>query len=136
MCQHVSSEEADGVRTCVAQGIGVHHSGLLPILKELVEILFQEQLLKVVELFPFFSVRWYVVCCGPRQAASHSIHEPLPPTTLCSNAQSAAATVVLVLVPLQCLFATETFAMGLNMPAKTVIFTAMAKWDGTQVIRA
>ena len=33
---------------CVApQGIGVHHSGLLPILKELVEILFQEQLLKV-----------------------------------------------------------------------------------------
>lgn len=32
---------------CPVQGIGVHHSGLLPILKELVEILFQEQLLKV-----------------------------------------------------------------------------------------
>lgn len=29
------------------RGIGVHHSGLLPILKELVEILFQEQLVKV-----------------------------------------------------------------------------------------
>lgn len=28
-------------------GIGVHHSGLLPILKELVELLFQEQLIKV-----------------------------------------------------------------------------------------
>lgn len=32
-------------------GIAVHHSGLLPILKELVEILFQEQLIKVLALF-------------------------------------------------------------------------------------
>ena len=29
------------------KGIGVHHSGLLPILKEVTEILFQEQLVKV-----------------------------------------------------------------------------------------
>lgn len=29
-------------------GIGVHHSGLLPILKEVVELLFQEQLIKVL----------------------------------------------------------------------------------------
>ncbi len=28
------------------RGIGVHHSGLLPLLKEIVEILFQEQLIK------------------------------------------------------------------------------------------
>ena len=28
-------------------GIGVHHSGLLPIIKELTELLFQEQLIKV-----------------------------------------------------------------------------------------
>eukprot|EP00850_Spirogloea_muscicola_P022162 SM000280S10717 [mRNA] locus=s280:13847:18973:+ [translate_table: standard] len=57
------------------RGIAVHHSGLLPILKEVIEILFQEGLIKA-------------------------------------------------------LFATETFAMGLNMPAKTVVFTAMRKWDG------
>jgi hypothetical protein len=29
------------------RGIGVHHSGLLPILKEVIEILFQENLIKV-----------------------------------------------------------------------------------------
>ena len=32
---------------------------------------------------------------------------------------------------LQCLFSTETFSMGLNMPAKTVVFTSVRrKWDG------
>ena len=29
------------------RGIGVHHSGLLPILKEVIELLFQEHLIKV-----------------------------------------------------------------------------------------
>lgn len=57
------------------RGIGVHHSGLLPILKEVIEILFQEGLIK-------------------------------------------------------CLFATETFSIGLNMPAKTVVFTSARKFDG------
>ncbi|KAF7115617.1 hypothetical protein RHSIM_RhsimUnG0051300 [Rhododendron simsii] len=57
------------------RGIAVHHSGLLPIIKELVELLFHEGLVKA-------------------------------------------------------LFATETFAMGLNMPAKTVVFTSFQKWDG------
>jgi len=57
------------------QGIGVHHGGLLPIIKEITEILFGEGLIKV-------------------------------------------------------LFATETFAMGLNMPAKTVIFSNIRKFDG------
>ncbi|KAK3490383.1 putative ATP dependent RNA helicase [Neurospora hispaniola] len=59
------------------KGIGVHHSGLLPILKETIEILFQEGLIKV-------------------------------------------------------LFATETFSIGLNMPARTVVFTQVTKWDGQQ----
>lgn len=31
------------------RGIGVHHSGLLPILKEVIEILFQEGFIKVGE---------------------------------------------------------------------------------------
>jgi ATP-dependent RNA helicase DOB1 len=57
------------------RGIGVHHSGLLPILKETIEILFQENLIKV-------------------------------------------------------LFATETFSIGLNMPARTVVFTTVEKFDG------
>ena len=57
------------------RGIGIHHSGLLPILKESIEILFQEGLIKV-------------------------------------------------------LFATETFSIGLNMPAKTVVFTSVRKFDG------
>ena len=29
------------------RGIGIHHGGLLPILKEVIEILFQEGLLRV-----------------------------------------------------------------------------------------
>jgi ATP-dependent RNA helicase DOB1 len=59
------------------RGIGIHHSGLLPILKEVIEILFQEGLIKV-------------------------------------------------------LFATETFSIGLNMPAKTVLFTSVRKFDGKE----
>lgn len=35
------------------RGIGVHHSGLLPILKEVIEILFQEGLIKVGSKFYF-----------------------------------------------------------------------------------
>ena len=30
------------------RGVGVHHSGLLPLLKEMIEILFQEGLIKVL----------------------------------------------------------------------------------------
>ena len=50
------------------RGIGFHHAGMVPILKEMVEILFTDGHLKVV-------------------------------------------------------FATSTFAIGLNMPARSVIFT-------------
>lgn len=63
--------------TVIISGIGIHHGGLLPILKETIEILFGEGLIKA-------------------------------------------------------LFATETFAMGLNMPARTVLFTGMRKFDGKE----
>ena len=58
------------------RGIAVHHGGMLPILKEYVEILFGRGLIKV-------------------------------------------------------LLATETFAMGVNMPARAVIYTSLRKHDGT-----
>ncbi|KYQ89338.1 DEAD/DEAH box helicase [Tieghemostelium lacteum] len=64
------------IRELLERGIGVHHGGLLPIVKELVEILFSKSLVKV-------------------------------------------------------LFATETFAMGVNMPAKTVVYSNTRKHDGS-----
>jgi ATP-dependent RNA helicase DOB1 len=33
---------------------------------------------------------------------------------------------------IKALFATETFAMGLNMPARTVLFTTARKFDGKE----
>ena len=67
--------QVDLILPLLKRGVGIHHGGLLPILKEVIEIMFQESLIK-------------------------------------------------------CLFATETFSMGINMPAKTVVFTATRKFDG------
>ncbi|KFB48497.1 AGAP003182-PA-like protein [Anopheles sinensis] len=66
------------IQHCLERGIGVHHSGILPILKEIVEMLFARGLVKI-------------------------------------------------------LFATETFAMGVNMPARTVIFDSTRKFDGSSM---
>ena len=63
------------LRQVLPYGIGFHHAGLLPIIKELVEELFSKGLIKV-------------------------------------------------------LYTTETFAVGINMPAKTVCFDSMMKFDG------
>lgn len=63
------------VREMLSRGIAVHHGGLLPIVKEVIEILFSKTLIKI-------------------------------------------------------LFATETFAMGLNLPTRTVVFSELRKHDG------
>ena len=57
------------------QGIAAHHAGLIPPLKEVIEELFQQGLIKVV-------------------------------------------------------FATETLALGVNMPAKSVVIDRLTKWNG------
>ena len=63
------------LKEMLKRGFGVHHSGVLPLLKEITEILFCDGLVKV-------------------------------------------------------LFATETFAMGVNMPARSVVFDSIKKHDG------
>ena len=57
------------------KGIAVHHAGILPVIREMVELLFERGFVRL-------------------------------------------------------LFATETFAVGINMPTKTVIFTELQKFDG------
>lgn len=44
------------MQSLLKRGIGVHHSGILPILKEVVEMLFQEGLVKVQSSFPSFMI--------------------------------------------------------------------------------
>ena len=49
------------------RGIGVHHSGLLPILKEVIELLFQEHLIKVG-----CCLWWCALCCAPMHVVAAS----------------------------------------------------------------
>lgn len=67
-------------------------------------------------------VQWASACPLAHTAPRCFIHShrliPSPPSLLPS--------------PPQVLFSTETFAMGLNMPARTVVFTALRKWDGEE----
>lgn len=64
------------MRKLVEKGIAYHHAGMLPSLKEVIERLFTERLIKII-------------------------------------------------------FTTETFALGINMPARTVVFDELRKYYGT-----
>lgn len=68
------------LRVMLASGVAMHHAGLLPIMKEVVEMLFCEGLIRV-------------------------------------------------------LFATDTFAMGVNAPARSVSFWHIKKPDGEEGLR-
>lgn len=62
------------IKNYLLKGIAIHHSGLIPIFKELIELLFSQNLIKII-------------------------------------------------------FATETFAVGINFPTKSVLFTGLYKPD-------
>ena len=70
--------EYENMVSLLEKGIGVHHSGIMPILREIVELMFSKGHIKL-------------------------------------------------------LFATETFAVGLNMPTKTVIFSNLSKYTSSGV---
>ena len=72
---YIKLAQYDTLMKCLERGVAYHHSGLLPVFKEIVEILYSKYLVKV-------------------------------------------------------LFATETFAVGVNMPTKTVVFTSLEKFSG------
>lgn len=78
--EYASLPEYARMMRLLQKGVAVHHSGVLPVLRELIELLFARGFIKL-------------------------------------------------------LFATETFAVGVNMPTKTVLFTALSKFDGRTSFR-
>lgn len=73
--EYVNLESVRRMREIIPSGIAYHHAGMLPMLKDIVEELFEKGLISV-------------------------------------------------------LYATETFAVGINMPAKSVCFNSLEKYDG------
>lgn len=73
--EYVETFEYKQLVSCLKRGVGYHHAGMIPILKEIVETLYAERKIKF-------------------------------------------------------LVATETFAIGLNMPTKTVLFSSLYKFSG------
>lgn len=103
------------MRDLLKRGIAVHHSGILPILKEVIEMLFSRGLVKVRKISLIANISTV--------SATSSI--------ICKY-MLVIKTIILHLPFIsQVLFATETFAMGVNMPARTVVFDSIRKHDGT-----
>ena len=75
--EFIELDEFKKIIKLLEKGVAVHHAGILPILREMIELLFDKGFIKI-------------------------------------------------------LFATETFAVGINMPTKTVIFSSLKKWDGNK----
>ena len=75
--EYIILPEYENYVKLLEKGIGLHHAGMLPIFREMMEILYEQKYIKV-------------------------------------------------------LIATETFAIGLNMPTKTVCFTSLNKHDGNK----
>ena len=74
--EYINLPEYSSILNLLEKGVGIHHAGVLPILRELIEILDEKGYIKL-------------------------------------------------------LFATETFAVGVNMPTKTVIFTNLKKYSNS-----
>jgi len=73
--EYLQLPEYNELVALLEKGIAIHHAGIMPVLREMVELLFAKGFVKL-------------------------------------------------------LFATETFAVGINMPTKTVVFTDINKFDG------
>lgn len=73
---YIETREFKNLMTLLKRGVAIHHSGLIPVIKEIIELLFAKGFIKI-------------------------------------------------------LFATETFAVGVNMPTKTVLFADIQKMSNT-----
>jgi superfamily II RNA helicase len=73
--EYLELPEYNKVVSLLEKGIGIHHSGMIPVLREIVELMISKKYIKL-------------------------------------------------------LFATESFAIGLDCPIKTAIFTSLTKFDG------
>jgi superfamily II RNA helicase len=76
--EYLNLPEYQSIVSLLEKGVAIHHAGIIPILREMVELLFAKGYVKL-------------------------------------------------------LFATETFAVGINMPTKTVLFSDLNKFNGSHM---